>query len=262
MQEAVTSRPPPPPPLPPPFIHLLETEGAGSPEVRLALEKLRDMESRVTSLERENASLRRSRAHGDLESQPPQRTFKEANDPLRTPSPLPSSSFIRLPPPPRVSSQLENSTARAADFERSIAAKTVEERLLLRGYEIELKLQQVSSYIQAADAQQLTHVTNLQEDLLLLLQAQGADEEVGMKRRKEPNNIDIARPKAQTSGRDLLDEDDNVDNEEEGVGLGDYDVWAATNEGKEWYNDHFGEHLAACKGKMVWNAFRHTKKHY
>ncbi|EKF99273.1 hypothetical protein TCSYLVIO_009801 [Trypanosoma cruzi] len=261
MREAVASRPPPPV-LPPPFIHLLDTEGGGSPEVRLALEKLRDMESRVTSLERENASLRRSRAHGDLESQPPQRTLKEANDPLRTPSPLPSSSFIRLAPPPRISSQQENFSASAADFERCVAAKKVEERLSLRGYEIELKLQQVSSYMQAADAQHLTHVTSLQEDLLLLLRAQRADEELGMTKRKGPNSVDIARPKAQTTSRDLLDEDDNVDHEEkeeEGVGLDDYDVWATTDEGKEWYIDYFGEHLAACRGKMVRNAFRHTK---
>ncbi|RNF26202.1 uncharacterized protein Tco025E_01666 [Trypanosoma conorhini] len=240
-------RPPPPPPLMPP--HRLHLLGAAGGEPLGTLRKLREVEDRVTSLERENESLRRSWAHS------PQPPLCENAGSFRTPSPLPGNPFPRLTPPLRLPSQKENGRAGAAEFERRIAAKPLAERLEIRRHEIDRNLQRVSSYIEAADAEHLTLVTCLQEDLLLLLQAQQAEEELGeAQRRAETHGMDIARPKDQSARRGMLDAEDEA--EEEGdFGLDDYDVWAATDDGKEWYNDLFGEHLTACKVTMVRNAF-------
>ncbi|ESL10466.1 hypothetical protein TRSC58_01801 [Trypanosoma rangeli SC58] len=260
----VSCRPPPPPPsMPPQCIHLLGEESGEPLEARVALRKLREMEDRITSLERERESeaLQRSQVHGDTEAHSPRPPFSEKAKSFRTPSPLPANPFARRTPPPRLSLQQENGCTNTADFERCVAAKSLEERLALRRYEIDLQLHRVSSYIKAGDVQHLPLVTRLQEDLLLLLQAQQTDEEFGTAQRQKSSGVDTAGLRAETTRRGVLGEEDEAgkDNEtQEGwFGLDDYDVWAATDEGKEWYNELFGEHLVACKEAMVRNAFTH-----
>ncbi|KEG08750.1 hypothetical protein DQ04_06511040 [Trypanosoma grayi] len=262
---ATASRPPPPPS----FTPLWGRDSGSTPEMHSLVRELRDMASRLASLEQLNESLRRSHARDDnraVSPVPPQ--TKENSDSLNIPRSLPTSPFVRLTPPPRITLQSEAAGVGAAEFERRIASKKLDERLLLRDYEIGAKYRQVSACMAKGDLQQLLLVARLQEDLLLLLRAQKVDDKTAAMRRGEHNNDHVNAPRAvdpPTSGGvcGVADEKKRAGEEEEeeegGAGCddtSDYEVWAATHVGVQWHSDRFGEHLSACKKKMVEDIFR------